>query len=363
VIVIPCFFTVGSIYYPTSRQKTRAWAPRKDIAPATAATSTLAVTSEFPLGTFLGGGAVKTVFIRAFIRAMGLACMLSFGLVSHVWAITYTYSNIQVPGAVSTSPTGINNKGDVIGNYQTSSDDGYGFLLSNGSYTTISCPGATAGTFIFGINDHGVMVGYYSTETKSWGFVYENGVCKSLPEFNGSMTYPTAIDNTGDIVGFYYVAATTHAFLLRNGSYADISVPNSNSTVAYGVNRADDISGAYYDSIGSHGFLLANGTYQTLDAPGAAGKTVGFGLNDQDIVVGNYEDSKLQTYEGFAARSGKFMELIVPGSKATFATDINDRNIIVGSYFTGPTNPIGFMATPSANDDALTTGWPAPAGS
>ena len=73
-------------------------------------------------------------------------CILSFCLAPQMWALTYSYSNIQVPGSSITAAEGINNKGEVVGYYETSGKV-YGFLLSNGSYTTISCPNATTGTY------------------------------------------------------------------------------------------------------------------------------------------------------------------------------------------------------------------------
>jgi uncharacterized membrane protein len=284
----------------------------------------------------------------AFFRMMALACLLSFGLIPDVLGITFTYSDITFPGSISTSPSGINNKGDVVGSYQNSSGV-FGFLLSNGTYTTISCPAATTGTYAVGINENGVIVGYYTTAFKDYGFVYLNGECKNLAAFNGSVPYASGINNAGHIVGYYYVATdVTHGFELVGKTYTDLSAPGATQTTAIGINLAGDISGSYFDtSGGEHGFLLRNGKYQTVDIPGAVGKTAGTGLNDKDFVVGNYEDPKLQSYEGFITNSGKFAELIVTGSVTTFASAVNDGNVIVGRYFNGGVNAQGFMAAPS----------------
>jgi probable HAF family extracellular repeat protein len=283
----------------------------------------------------------------AFFKLMTFVCTLGVGLITQAWGLTYTYSDIQVPGSISTSPKGINNKGEVVGYYQNSSGV-YGFVLSNGNYTTINCSAATQGTFAFGINDDGVIVGYYSTPFKNYGFVYANGKCKNLSDFSGSVPYAAGINNAGQIVGSYISKNLSHGFELRGTAYSEISVPNSSQTFAYGINANGDVSGSYYDANGAHhGFLLHDGTYQTIDAPNSGATTCGVGLNDKDLVVGFYEDQSLQSYEGFVTNTKEFVELIVPGSVTTFAAAINDRNVVVGYYFNGTVNPQGFMATPS----------------
>lgn len=282
-------------------------------------------------------------------KSLTLFCVLSLALIPQALAATtYTYSNIEVPGSISTSPGGINNHGDVVGTYQNSSGV-YGFLLSGGVYTTINCPGATAGTFVYGINDNGVIAGYYNEDVTDVGFVYINGECKNLPRFNGSVPYPLGINNQGHIVGYYFVSPTgTEGFELVGKTYTEISVPNSTSTTAVGINLAGAISGTYQDSAGSHGFLFRNGTYTTFNLPGSGATTEAAGLNDKASIVGAYDDPTTQFYEGFVSNTAKYQTLIVPGSVTTFPEAVNDSGVIVGSYANGTVNPQGFMATPSA---------------
>jgi len=49
---------------------------------------------------------------------------------------------IDVPGAVYTDAHGINNAGDVVGEYTDADWNQHGFLLSGGVSTTIDVPGA-----------------------------------------------------------------------------------------------------------------------------------------------------------------------------------------------------------------------------
>ena len=70
-------------------------------------------------------------------------------------------TTIDVPGAVATLPSGINNHGQIVGIYF----DGvrrHGFLLSNGEFTTLTDPpGAFLESLAFDIDDHGRIVGLY----------------------------------------------------------------------------------------------------------------------------------------------------------------------------------------------------------
>jgi len=60
----------------------------------------------------------------------------------------------------STAPSTINNLGQAVGWFVDGAGAAHGFLLSNGTYTTIDVPGAVV-TNAFGINNAGQIVGYY----------------------------------------------------------------------------------------------------------------------------------------------------------------------------------------------------------
>jgi uncharacterized membrane protein len=64
-----------------------------------------------------------------------------------------------VPGAFGVEPLGINNLGQIVGDYAYNNQS-YGFLFDNGVYTTLSGPlGSWAQAE--GINDRGQIVGNY----------------------------------------------------------------------------------------------------------------------------------------------------------------------------------------------------------
>src|SRR5947208_7390652 len=71
-----------------------------------------------------------------------------------------TFSTINFPGASFTVAFGINNRGEIVGNYGFADGTGHGFLLDKGNFTTIDFPGATS-TAAFGINGGEQVGGAY----------------------------------------------------------------------------------------------------------------------------------------------------------------------------------------------------------
>jgi probable HAF family extracellular repeat protein len=78
-----------------------------------------------------------------------------------------TYTPLSVPGSTLTEAFGLNNGGQIVGQYWTgdSASTAKAFLYSGGAYTTISGPGGASiqpndivGGGIYGINDRGQIV-------------------------------------------------------------------------------------------------------------------------------------------------------------------------------------------------------------
>ena len=171
------------------------------------------------------------------------------------------FANVVVSGVSSdTSVRGINDSGQSVGNTYT---NGYnGFLDSNNAFTVIADPAAntTLGTTPEGINDSGVVVGYYNEIAAGKfvyrGFVETNGRFSDLdaPAASG-FTAAYGINAAGQIVGYYSDGTSYHGFLDTNGSFTIINAPSATGTDALGINSAGQIVGAYTDAIGSHGFV------------------------------------------------------------------------------------------------------------
>ena len=122
---------------------------------------------------------------------------------------TLTFSEIDVPGAMSTTTTAINNLGwiagtDVIGGVTEA------FIDKGGTFRLFAVPGAMSTSF-FGLNDNGIAVGDYVDSLGETNGLVFNTVLDTfitLNDPNGILgTTLNGINDQGQIVGFYGDAA------------------------------------------------------------------------------------------------------------------------------------------------------------
>lgn len=223
---------------------------------------------------------------------------------------TLTFSQSPLANA-----NGINGSDQVVGMSGTSA-----FFLTNGGNTVIALPpvnGTTTAEAAFGINDHGTIVGQYtdSNTGTSPGFVYTAGAYTTLdPVSNAAQVFAQGINDNGLLVGFYNTdGAHDHGFLYNTmtSSYtllADPVVANLFFTQFLGINDNGEAVGYYQTNDGSqHGFLynIATSTYTFLDDPNIATSgtqiTQITGINDSGEIAGFYVDGSSGLQRGFVA--------------------------------------------------------------
>ena len=173
-----------------------------------------------------------------------------------------TYDHADV---LFTTPTGINNKGDVVGITNDGSNRFRGFIDVNGAVTDFEPDGALVE--MGSINDRDQVVGTFMDMTGVRGFFRDSaGRLTPVDAPGGDFTTARAINNTG-VIG---------------GLFADLSDPTK-----------------------GHGYLLKHGVFHTFDVPGALVTNI-LGLNDAQRIVGYYtlpdEPSRVH---GFVARTGR----------------------------------------------------------
>jgi probable HAF family extracellular repeat protein len=259
----------------------------------------------------------------------------------------YTFVTLDDPLGL-TQPNGINATGQVVGFYAGKGGD-HGFIYSDGIFTTLDDPAAKSGTtFALGINNSGEVVGnYLDSNNVQHGFLYVNGVFTPIDDpaaANGAFqgTVAEAINDAGQIVGIYFDSNNTaHGFLLSNGVFTPVNDPaaGSGGTAPFGINNAGQISGSYRDGGGTqHGFLFVNGTFTPIDAPLSNQGTFVGALNDlgqlpgqSQTVVGNNA-----RFDAFVDTGGSFTNADDPltTGSSDAAAAINDSGAIVGFYTT-----------------------------
>jgi probable HAF family extracellular repeat protein len=186
---------------------------------------------------------------------------------------------LDFPGANLTEAVGVNDDGQVVGDYQDSDGKFHGFFWNAGLFLTIDLPFPEATlTAPTGINNVGQMVGFYfdNNATESFpnghahGFLYDNGTFTSFDFPDATATLPADINDHGQVVGIYgdtdFVA---HSFVLDDGAFKDfdVSLPGVIATQVSGINNRGQIVGRYLESNPSdpvnpsfsHGFIATPG--------------------------------------------------------------------------------------------------------
>ncbi|MGD0683667.1 MAG: hypothetical protein ABSA03_00990 [Streptosporangiaceae bacterium] len=131
---------------------------------------------------------------------------------SHAYELdqaTGVFTAIKVPGGVSTTATGINNAGDIVGFSTDKSKVTSSFLLAGSQLITYQFPGGSD-TEAFGINASDEIVGsYLDGSGVMHGFTLSHPMgpvshWQSIDDPNGiGSTVVNGINDAGDLVGFY----------------------------------------------------------------------------------------------------------------------------------------------------------------
>ncbi len=211
----------------------------------------------------------------------------------------------DVGGARGTEAVKINDRGQIVGRYSEDTpfvDDSArvrGYLRDGDEVTKIDYPDAVD-TLPTGINDRGHVVGYYvDARGRTHGFVWRNGRFSRVDTPRGTAATPVDINDRGEVVGLRRDAAgEMHGFLLSDGRYTTFSAPGAQTTIPFGINDGGQIVGYTADDpnrTGARGFLLADGAegpFTPIAFPGAP-RSLALGINDQGHIVGVHEAAEV----------------------------------------------------------------------
>lgn len=282
-----------------------------------------------------------------------LGMLLSvFFLTSNAYSIEYKFTTLTFPDTYDVSANDINDAGKIVGFYfdrSTNPPVSHGFLWSGDSYSTLDCTNASS-TAAQGINNKGQIVGQYDNGGPTYGFLLSGGSYNTIDYPQSISTLAVGINSDGHIVGFYFVkisdtANITLGFLWNGASYSTIGGPTGAlQSVANDINNASEIVGYYNDNKDRHGFLFSGDNYTNLDVPGAS-LTIPYRINDQGQVVGYYLDNTGE--HGFLWANDNYSTIDYPGASRTILLGINNVGEMVGHYYYDTGGPHAFLATPT----------------
>ena len=166
----------------------------------------------------------------------------------------YTVTDRGTLGGTYIYVSGINNRGQVVGNGTTNGVTGmHAFVYSAGSLVDLGTLGGT-NSYGYGINDNGQVVGAaYTSSGEEDAFLYSSGMMNDLGTLGGFESRAYGINNTGQVVGFGETFGIgEHAFLYSGGTMTDLNdVIDTNSgwnlEIATAINDGGQIIG-----VGTH---------------------------------------------------------------------------------------------------------------
>lgn len=168
----------------------------------------------------------RDIAVGFFNGAAGQSHAFEFSIAGH-W-----FRRLHIPGAVSSTATGINNRGEIVGFFTNKRGKTFGFVITRrGTVIEFNIPGASS-TMAFGVNDFGAVVGTFmrgsGNNAKSFGFVWQPGRgvrVVNAPLGRGATTL-NGINNAGDLVGFYTDArGNTDGLLVARGTFRAAIAP------------------------------------------------------------------------------------------------------------------------------------------
>jgi len=315
----------------------------------------------------------------------------------------FTITDIGTLGGDESFASGVNNRGDVVGESFTTTDQSvsHAFVYQKGTLKDLYPLWDSGFGGSGGINDSGQIAGWLNTrpgaavaavhdarrivvlgslggfwangeainkfgQVAGWSylpgdlsvhaFLHSDGVMTDIGSAAGD-SFASGINDFGVVVGGftdYRGASNQHAFVYRYGVTTEINPFNTpeNLSQAVGINNAGQIIGWAADAGGIwHGFVQSDRTVMDLGM-----STFPYAINDKGQILGDFCAPTSTSYcveHPFLYRNGVLIDLnslLPPGSgwELIAAFDINNRGQIVG-YGRRDNHFRAYLLSPLAN--------------
>ncbi|MCX5675447.1 MAG: PEP-CTERM sorting domain-containing protein [Planctomycetota bacterium] len=287
---------------------------------------------------------VRDVARPAAVAAVVLAVSASAALS----AVQYTVTDLGTLGGWMSDARGINNAGQVVGEFRDDAGDDHAFLWQNGGITDLGPLGGAYGGFqgvdsARAINDSGQVVGVaHGADGVGHAFIWRNGLMNPLGELPGvSNSMANGINSNGQAAG--YASTPTGSGGWRqypvmwnnNGEMVDLSPAFPGGLGPYpeatDINDSGQVVGYALPPPGEHAFLWKNGVVTDLGALPGGNQSYAFAINNAGQVVG-YSWAYDGPHHAFLWEDGLMSPLaLLPGGQGTIAHDVNNLGQIVGA--------------------------------
>ena len=277
---------------------------------------------------------------------------------------TFAIDTFSVPGALGTSPQGINAAGDIVGIYVDASKHTRGFLLHEGTFTTIDYRDPATGlvadnTDARGIGPAGDIVGAHWNDDEepvvaAHGYHRTPDGAFTPVHFPGHLyEFPQRILPDGTILGCRHdhdLMASMRGIMIRGEQATEAA--NIFASMSNGATPDGHIVVGLYTNMmmpaHSEAFLIQDGDTTAFMVPGSS-QTSAWDINPRGDIVGVFRDGSgfhgfVRTGTGRTLLDPAYTQIDVPGATASRAFGVNERGDVVGAYVAGGKTH-GFHAT------------------
>ena len=240
------------------------------------------------------------------------------------FATSYSITGLGLEGIQSTA-FAINDRGQVIGTL----DQGI-YLYDKGNLTDVTArynigPGQY-GPSGMDINNRGQIV---TNDSNANAVLLSRGVTTNLNTIGAPINIPLGINNSGQVVGEYWNNQSfTYAFLYSESQMRDLGLGPSSGANA--INESGQITGWYAPQSNYQAILYDDGIVTNI-SPFGSTQSLGYDINNQGQVVGEYLTLDGSSTRGFSYSNGEVTDLGVLGGSYSAATTLNERGQVVGS--------------------------------
>lgn len=274
-----------------------------------------------------------------------------------------TMTTVDAPGAgtalnLGTIVMAVNTSGEVTGYYADSNGVLHSYIESSAGTLTEFDPPNSIGSDAFCINDSGDVAGGLLDANGDHGFVRAADGTFSVIDPTGDASQvkaviPTQINAGGSIAGYFTDTSSVYHGFLRdsNGTITILDAPGAGTAADEGTEIVDmNTGGVMVGGIAvgiingvntTHSLMVAaDGTYTVFDPPQAV-SSFAEGINDNDVIVGEYRDANLVRHGYVRQADGTFVSFDdpnaaqLPTTSVHIGTDprrINLSGTIVGLY-------------------------------
>lgn len=209
----------------------------------------------------------------------------------------------------------------------------HAFLWEDGTVTDIGNLFGARWSNAADINEKGWVIGAVSAETGR-SYLWRNGTLINLDTLGDDYFAPSAINDRRQIVGTSHLSdGQPHAFLWQQGRFTELGI-----FAATDINNHGEVIGDLPVPLSSKAARWRHGVLTELNVPGVL--SFATEINDRGEIVGSYQTAAGDN-RAFLWQKGKVTDLGTLGGRNTFVADINDHGQIVGSSETadGATHP------------------------